>query len=153
VSVSGVGKSAIELIVTGVETLDASTCIAVFVNAVAVTTFTPFSNTSAVVPFHLMATFEVFADVKYKEVSTPPITFAIKYLKGEAEDFILNPKEIAVASVKYNPLAEASLANARLLLKSANQVPPLAVISPFVKMLPLLITSAFLVTEAELVGM
>ena len=75
-SVSGVGKSAIELILdkNGVVLL-ATNCIAVGVNAVAVTTLMPFANTSAVVPFHFIATFVVSVVVVCKVEPIVPMYF------------------------------------------------------------------------------
>jgi hypothetical protein len=126
---------------------------AVGLKAVPVTTFTPLTNTSAVEPFHLMAILEVSVKVEYNKVDTPAMYLNTKSLEPTPP---LNANEFklpAIVSANAKPRLEASLVNARLFLKSTNQVPPLAVISPLVKMLPRLIMSAFLVTDAELVGM
>ena len=156
-SVSGVGKSAIELMNLGVSlAFPLKNCIAVKLNAVADITLTPFSKMSAVVPFHLIATFEVFADVVCKVVDAPAKIFTI-VTRVDAADDVLNVKPLPLVaefnSFKNIPTLDTSLVNGMLFLKSTNQVPPLAVISPLVKMLPLLITSAFLVTDADVVGM
>ena len=54
--------------------------ILVGVNAVADTTFTPFWNTSAVAPFHLMAILQVSVVVVNKFVKLPPIALYTKSL-------------------------------------------------------------------------
>jgi hypothetical protein len=156
VSVSGVGKSAIELMLKGTfAPLPIRFSIAVVVNEVAVTTLTPFRNTSAVVPFHLTAILNSSVEVVTNVVAVDATIFC-NAIRVPVEAFLNTRPSAAKGLVPVftnNPFADVSLVKTRLFLKSTNQVPPLAVISPLVKMLPLLITSAFLVTEAELVGM
>ncbi len=119
--------------------------------AVAVTTFTPFTKMSAVAPFHLIAILAVSVVVVCKVVVAPLNLLDI--IAREVASLVKINPFVNVESLPNPNLEIASLVLERLFLKSTNQVPPLAVISPLVKMLPLLITSAFLVTEAELVGM
>ena len=154
VSVSGVGNSAIELMYFGTSwAWPIKNSKAVAVNAVAVICLKPLKNTSAVVPFHLMAILQVSAVVVNKPISLPATRLDNDNLKGP---WFLNTKPFVApvfVSARNKVLTLASLVKTRLFLISTNQVPPLAVISPLVKMLPLLITSAFRVTEADVVGM
>ena len=142
--------------------MNTGTCVAsprknsilVGVNAVAEITFVPFAKMSAVVPFHLIANLVVSVVVVYKGVLTPAITLFIANLVAPPPLRILILLLVGVvASDMYNPWVKVSLVNATLFLNSTNQVPPLLVIKPLVKILFRLNESAIRVTVAVVVGM
>ena len=58
----------------------AKNSIFVVVKAVAETRFVPFTNISAVVPFHFIAIFTVSVKVKYNSVPVPAILFTTRNL-------------------------------------------------------------------------
>ena len=128
-------------------------CIAVGVNAVAEITFVPLAKMSALVPFHLIAYLVVSVVVKYKAVLTPAITLFIANLDVPPFRILILLLLIFVVSDIYNPAPNASLVKLKLPLNSTNQVPPLDVIKPLVKMLLRENESATLVADAVVVGM
>jgi hypothetical protein len=99
-----------------------------------------------------MAILQVVAVVVNNKSGVPAVLLRIEIL-SVGKSALKKKVFVPVTSPKTTLVVVLSLVLTMLFLKSTNQVPPLAVISPLVKMLPRLITSAFLVTDAELVGM
>ena len=155
-SVSGVVANNIELILRGTSFgVQFRLFMFVKLKSVALTTLTPFSKISAVVPFHLIAILDVLEVVVYKLVPVPPIYFRIT-----TRWFALLPSKVNefpnpfVNVERNNPAVEPSrITYGILFLNSTNQVPPSAVIKPLVYMLFRVIISALRVTLAVVVGM
>ena len=108
--------------------------IFVVVNAVAEISFTPFTNTSALVPFHLKAIFNVSVDGVVKIINEPATTFCSDNLV-EAEDAVRITNALfgaVILSPRNKFIAVLSLTYATFPLNSTNQVPPLDVIKPLV---------------------
>ena len=147
-SVRGVGnKSICEMNVGCCEPSPFRNSIFVAVNAVALTCFVPFTNTSAVLPFHLMAIFTVSVVVINKFDKVPPTLLYIANLDAVDEPFLIANE--FVESVVESPIpigfATPSRTNTKFSRNSTNQVPPLDVIKPLVYILFRLKASATLV--------
>ena len=126
---------------------------AVAVNAVALTTFIPFSKMSAVVPFHLIAILQVFAVVVNKVVNTPATYLLTLNLATEPCPLIEKELVVPVEESPINRLTELKSRDiATLFLNSINHVPPAEVIIPLENTFDSVNESALRVTEVVVVG-
>jgi hypothetical protein len=127
--------------------------IFVVVNELPATSFTPLRKTSQVEPFHLIASFVLLVTVPINVVLAPAILLVM--INGMVAPFLIsNPLlTVLLLSEILNPLLKASRVYAIFPLNSTNQVPPLLVIKPLVKMLLREKESATLVADAVVVGM
>ena len=109
--------------------------ITVVVNAVALICFVPFTNTSILVPFHLIAIFVVSVVVVYKALNEPDIILeTVKRIAGDEVAFLMQiPFNTPVdVSPIERPIVDALRKYSTFPLNSTNQVPPLAEIKPLV---------------------